>query len=65
MATGLLTGAAFGLIAVYLLNFHVIVPIIFPWFTMAQDWVSVLSHLVFGVVLAAVYITARDRRAER
>ena len=59
----LATGALFGLVAVYLVNFHVVAPMMFPWFTEAQNWVSVLSHVVFGVVIAAVYTSARDRRA--
>ncbi len=58
----LATGAVFGLVALYLVNFHVVAPMMFPWFTEAQNWVSVLSHVVFGVVVAAVYIGSRDRR---
>ncbi|MBL0419140.1 hypothetical protein JI739_02150 [Ramlibacter sp. AW1] len=57
----LVTGAVFGLV-VYLANFHLIAPMAFPWFTQAQNWVSVLSHVVFGAVIAAVYAGSRDRR---
>lgn len=63
MGMALLTGALFGLVAVYLVNFHLIAPAVFPWFTMAQNWVSVLSHVVFGLVIAAVYVAYRDRHA--
>lgn len=63
MGMALLTGAGFGLIAVYLVNFHLIAPAVFPWFTMAQNWVSVLSHVVFGTVIAGVYVAYRDRQA--
>lgn len=62
MGVALLTGAVFGLIAVYLVNFHLIAPMLFPWFTMAQNWVSVLSHLVFGLVVAGAYVAYRDRQ---
>lgn len=55
------TGAVFGLVAVYFLNFHLIAPVLFPWFTQAQNWVSVLSHVVFGMVLAGAYLALRDR----
>lgn len=59
----LATGAALGLVALYFLNFHVVAPMMFPWFTEAQNWVSVLSHVAFGMVAAAMYLGARDRRA--
>ena len=59
----LATGAVFGLVAVYFVNFHLVAPVMFPWFVEAQNWVSVLSHVVFGVVIAAVYTGSRDRRA--
>ncbi|MBA3771271.1 MAG: hypothetical protein H0X13_01920 [Ramlibacter sp.] len=58
----LATGAVFGLVAVYFVNFHVVAPMMFPWFTEAQNWVSVLTHVVFGAVVAAVYTASRDRR---
>lgn len=61
-AAALATGALFGLVAVYLVNFHVVAPMMFPWFTEAQNWVSVLSHIMFGVVTAFVYTGIRDRR---
>jgi uncharacterized membrane protein YagU involved in acid resistance len=55
----LATGAVVGLV-VYFVNFHLVTSVIFPWFAMAQNWVSVLSHVVFGVVIAAVYTGVRD-----
>ena len=63
MGMALLTGAVFGLVAIYLVNFHLIAPAVFPWFTMAQNWISVLSHVVFGLVVAGVYVAYRDRHA--
>jgi len=63
MGPALLAGAAFGLIAAYLVNFYLIAPMLFPWFTEARNWISILSHLVFGLVIAAVYVSSRDRAA--
>lgn len=63
MGAALLTGLIFGLAAVYFINFHVIAPMLFPWFTQAQNWVSVLSHALFGMVVAGAYVSLRDRRS--
>ncbi|MGH7483211.1 MAG: hypothetical protein ACRELV_13745 [Longimicrobiales bacterium] len=46
-------GGLYGL-ALYGFNFYVMTGV-FPWFAMARNWVSVLSHLVFGLVAAWVY----------
>ncbi|MFU8831809.1 MAG: cation:proton antiporter [Wenzhouxiangella sp.] len=54
---GLLVGLAFGA-AVYLVNFHLFT-VMFPWFADARSWTSVLSHLVFGLVLAGSYLGLR------
>lgn len=54
-------GALFGLV-IYLVNFHLVAPIAFPWFTMAQNWVSVFAHLVFGAAVGAFYIALRRPR---
>jgi hypothetical protein len=59
MGMALLVGAAFGLIAVYAVNFYLIAPMAFPWFVEARNWISVLAHLVFGVVLAGAYVAMR------
>jgi uncharacterized membrane protein YagU involved in acid resistance len=58
----LLTGLVFGL-AVYVVDFYLIAPILFPWFTMARNWISIVTHAVFGLVIAAVYVASRDRKA--
>jgi hypothetical protein len=59
MGAALLVGAAFGLIAVYAVNFYLIAPMAFPWFVEARNWVSALGHVIFGVVLAGVYVAMR------
>ena len=54
-----MAGAAFGLIAVYGINFYVIAPMAFPWFVEARNWISVVSHVMFGMVVAGTYIAMR------
>lgn len=49
----LLTGAIFGL-ALYVINMYGVTAI-FPWFSAARDWITVLTHLVFGICLAGTY----------
>ena len=53
MSMSLLVGAAFGL-CVYALNMYGFTAV-FPWFASSRDWITAVTHLVFGVVLAAVY----------
>jgi hypothetical protein len=55
VATGpsLLVGAVFGLL-LYLVNFFVFTAI-FPWFAEARNWVSIFTHIVFGLVAAWSY----------
>lgn len=61
MGPGLVLGAVFGL-AIYVVNFYVIAPFAFPWFVMAQNWISAFSHIMFGVVLGMAYVALRGRR---
>lgn len=56
----LLIGAGFGL-AVYLVNFYLIAPALFPWFEMARNWISIFNHILFGVVAAGAYIGLRRK----
>lgn len=51
------TGAAIGL-AIYLINFHVMTAL-FPWFAEMRNWITVLTHLVFGSVAAGSYVALR------
>jgi hypothetical protein len=60
----LLIGAAFGL-AIYLVNFYMIAPLAFPWFTMAQNWVSAFAHIAFGVALGGAYVALRKPKAAK
>lgn len=54
-------GAVFGFI-LFLVNFYGFTELAFPWFAMARNWTTIVSHLAFGVVLAGAYklITARQ-----
>lgn len=53
MALSLLVGSIFGLI-LYGINMYG-VTIIFPWFWEARDWITILTHIVFGISLAGTY----------
>lgn len=57
-SSALLVGAILGL-AIYLINFYLIAPAAFPWFTKAHNWVTVTTHLIFGLVLAGSYAGLR------
>lgn len=57
LGVALLAGAVFGLI-LYWVNFYLFTGI-FPWFAMGRTWVSIFSHLVFGLVAAWTYMSLR------
>lgn len=48
--SALVVGALYGLL-IYVVNLHGLT-MFFPWFAVARDWVTLLAHVVFGVVLA-------------
>jgi hypothetical protein len=41
-------------LVIYFVNFYGFAAI-WPWFAQARNWVSILSHITFGVVLAWSY----------
>lgn len=53
-------GATFGLL-IYLVNFYPVTAILFPWFAMARNWITISSHIVFGIVLAWAYLAIARR----
>jgi hypothetical protein len=57
----LLAGAAFGLL-LYAINMYGFT-FVFPWFAAARDWITAATHVVFGIVAAAVYKTWPMRAA--
>lgn len=53
LATAMIAGLVFG-VALYLVNFYGFTAL-FPWFAMARNWITVVSHAAFGLVLGWVY----------
>ena len=53
LGIAVIIGLVFGLI-LYLVNFYGFTAV-FPWFAMARNWISIFSHLMFGVIAALVY----------
>jgi hypothetical protein len=53
MATSVLAGTGFGLI-IYVTNMYGMT-LIFPWFSVARDWITLVTHIVFGISLAVPY----------
>jgi hypothetical protein len=56
-----LIGAVFGL-TIYFINFYLVAPVLFPWFTEAQNMVSFLAHFLYGVVLGGSYAGLRHHK---
>lgn len=61
MTPAVLAGSAFGLVAVYFVNFYLVAPVLFPWFVETRNWISAVAHIVFGAVLAGTYVALRRR----
>jgi uncharacterized membrane protein YagU involved in acid resistance len=61
--SALVIGGIFGL-AIYFINFYLVAPVLFPWFTMAQNWVSLVAHLLYGLVLGGAYAALRKHKPE-
>ncbi len=53
MGTSIFIGAAFGL-AIYFINFYGFTTL-FPWFAMARNWISIFSHIMFGLIAAFAF----------
>ncbi len=63
LAIGLMIGVAVGF-GIYLVNYYVFAPLLFPWLTMSRSgMVPTLIHPVFGMIAAATYL--KLRRANR
>ena len=56
-APALVAGALYGL-AIYVVNLYGFT-LLFPWFAVARDWVTLVAHLVFGVALAGACLLWR------
>lgn len=57
--TAIAIGAVFGLI-VYVVNFYGFTAL-FPWFENARNWITIVSHLVFGAVAGGSYVALATR----
>ncbi|MEW6165917.1 MAG: SRPBCC family protein [Pseudomonadota bacterium] len=57
----LLAGGACGAL-LYAVNLHGFT-LLFPWFAAARGWITGLTHIAFGVLLAAGYLILRARRS--
>lgn len=57
----LLIGGVLGL-AIYFINFYLVAPAVFPWFTEAQNWISLVSHLIYGLVFGGTYAGMRKHK---
>jgi uncharacterized membrane protein YagU involved in acid resistance len=62
-APSLLAGAAFGL-CLYGINMYGFTAV-FPWFDANRDWITLVTHMVFGVAVAGVYKMLRQRQYVR
>ena len=47
----LAAGGLYGLM-IYVVNLYGLT-MLFPWFSVARDWITLIAHLVFGLALAA------------
>ncbi len=59
---GLFIGVAAGF-AIYVFNFYIVAPFVFPWWIEMRGLVPTLIHPVFGVTVAAAYFWLRNRSA--
>lgn len=56
----LITGAVLGL-AIYLINFYGVASFMFEWFAMARNWVSLTTHVLFGLATVWAYLALARR----
>lgn len=53
-----------GGLLLYLVNFYGFT-VLFPWFAMARNWISIFGHVVFGLIAAGAYVAIREARFRR
>ena len=59
----LLAGAVFGLF-LYAVNMYGFT-FLYPWFAVARDWITATTHVVFGLVVVAIYKTRPTTTSKR
>jgi hypothetical protein len=62
-APSMLAGAVFGLF-LYGINMYGFTAV-FPWFEATRDWITVVTHVVFGVAAAGTYKMLQQRQYVR
>ncbi len=58
-----LIGAAFGA-GLYILNYYVFTAV-FPWFAVSRGWITLTSHVAFGVIAASIYAGMTGHKPEK
>ncbi|TDX28363.1 hypothetical protein DFO67_11063 [Modicisalibacter xianhensis] len=61
LGMAMVIGAVMGLV-IYLINFYGFTAI-WPWFANARTWISLFSHIMFGIVLALSYQAIANKTA--
>lgn len=62
MGTALIVGAVAGLV-LYVVNFYGFTAV-FPWFAMARGWITIFTHVMFGLVAVGAYKALAKPRVE-
>lgn len=62
MAKAVAIGAVIG-VAMYVVNFYIVTSFAFEWFANARNWVTFITHVMFGAVIAWAYIALARRSA--
>lgn len=57
-----LMGAILGLL-LYMINFYIFTGL-FPWFQGARNWISITTHIVFGMVASLMYLYLEHHRPD-
>jgi hypothetical protein len=63
MGPSLATGVVFGAL-LYVVNLYGFAPALFPGMIEMRDWITLVSHLLFGLVLAYVYKLGDNAQAK-
>jgi hypothetical protein len=59
LGVSVFVGVEFGFI-LFGVNMYIFT-LIFPWFEEARDWITLVAHVVFGIIAAAMYRVLSER----
>ena len=59
LGVSVFVGLEFGFI-LFGVNMYIFT-LVFPWFEEARDWITLMAHVVFGIVAAAMYRVLSER----